>query len=252
MLFTKGLTSSLRALFVVVALLGVTALAVAQTPNGQPNAGVPSADALSGTYKGAAKGDPAGDIAVTIELQNQSGNLTGQLTVHETTTKLAEGTFKDGHLTLKFKREGNEIDITGELKGDTIAGTWTLDKKTGPIELKKVPAAATTSATPATAAVNGDVFTGDWDAVADANGQSFPFTLTLKVDGEKVTGGSSSELGTSTIGTGAYKEGRVTFRLDGTAGAIAMTATIQDGKLVGDFDYAGQMQGRWVAVKHKP
>jgi hypothetical protein len=250
-----GLTPLFRRALALVALLSMTTLAGAQAPQiGQSQGATSGAiDAVSGTYKGTAKVD-ADSVPVTLELQSQSGKVSGQITVHEHVIKLAEGgSFKEGRLNVKASMEANEITIAGQVKDDTIVGTWTMGGKTGPIELKKVPAAASTPAAPTTTAmVTGDVFTGDWDAVADANGQQFPFSLTLKVEGEKVTGGSSSELGTSTIGTGTFKDGRVTFRLDGQAGAISMTATIQDGKLVGDFDYSGQMQGRWVAVRHKP
>jgi hypothetical protein len=104
-------------------------------------------------------------------------------------------------------------------------------------------AASTSSAAPA---VN---LSGDWDAVADANGQPFPFALTLKVEGEKVTGGSSSQLGESTLKDGVWKDGHLSFVLEGQNGAISMTATVVDGKLAGEFDYAGQLQGKWVAVR---
>lgn len=259
----KGLTPLFRIVLVLAALLVMTALAVAQegankpqNPTSMPatgSAGAAPIDTLSGTYKGTAKGgDPSGDMPLTLELQNQAGKLSGQVTTPEAVTKLSEGALKEGRLTLKFTRDGRELDITGQVKDDGIVGVWTLAGKTGPLELKKVTAAAAKPADPATTAANGDAFSGEWDAVADANGESFPFTLTLKIDGEKVAGGSSSELGTATIGTGAWKDGRVTFRLDGASGPIAMTAIIQEGKLVGDFDFNGQLQGRWVAVKRKP
>jgi hypothetical protein len=90
---------------------------------------------------------------------------------------------------------------------------------------------------------------GDWEAVADANGQPFPFFLTLKVDGEKVTGGSNSQLGEATIKEGTWKDGKLTFQLEGTNGIISMTATVVEGKLSGDFDYVGQLSGKWVAVR---
>jgi hypothetical protein len=30
-----------------------------------------------------------------------------------------------------------------------------------------------------------------------------------------------------------------------------MSATIVEGKLTGDFDFAGQVQGKWVAIKKR-
>jgi hypothetical protein len=90
---------------------------------------------------------------------------------------------------------------------------------------------------------------GNWDAVADAQGQPFPFLLVLKIDGETVTGSSSSQLGESTIKNGSWKDGKLSFDLEGQNGTINMSATVVEGKLTGQFDYAGQLQGRWVAVK---
>jgi hypothetical protein len=94
------------------------------------------------------------------------------------------------------------------------------------------------------------LLTGVWDAAADAQGQAFPFTLTLKVEGEKVTGGSSSQLGESTISSGVWKDGKLAVVLEGgSGGQVALIATLVDGKLVGDYDFAGQLQGKWVATK---
>jgi hypothetical protein len=83
------------------------------------------------------------------------------------------------------------------------------------------------------------------------DGQNFPFALTLKIDGDTITGSSASELGNSTISKGTVKDGKLAFQLDGGAGTILMTAILQDGNLVGDFDFNGQLQGRWVAVRRK-
>ena len=80
-------------------------------------------------------------------------------------------------------------------------------------------------------------------------GSRFRFLLTLKVDGEKVTGSSSSQLGDSNINSGTWKEGKLYFQLEGSNGVITMSATVVDGKLSGEFDFAGQLQGKWVAVK---
>ena len=90
---------------------------------------------------------------------------------------------------------------------------------------------------------------GQWDAVADANGQPFPFLLTLKVDGENVTGNSSSQLGEAPIKTGKWKDGRLSIEVEGGQGTIVMSATVIEGKLSGEFDFAGQLSGKWVAVK---
>ena len=117
-----------------------------------------------------------------------------------------------------------------------------------PLELTKVKpvaaAAPATAAAPAAFSLN-----GQWDGMADAQGQPFPFLLTLKVDGETVTGNSSSQLGESVVKEGSWKDGKLAFQLEGQNGTISMTAVVIDGKLSGEFDYAGQLQGKWVAVR---
>ena len=100
-------------------------------------------------------------------------------------------------------------------------------------------------------AVTTESINGDWDAVADAQGQPFPFTLTLKIDGDKVTGSSTSQLGTSPITSGSWKDGKLAVVLEGGAGQIALMATMIEGKLSGDYDFAGQLSGKWVAIKKK-
>lgn len=197
--------------------------------------GTPS---IVGNYEGNLKGQ-----AVTLELTNKDGKVEGRLKSGEKVYQLTEVAVNgEGMLSLTFGKDGK---LDGKTDGTKITGNWIAGAEKSPIELKKAAAAAaaTSSAAPA---VN---LSGDWDAVADANGQPFPFMLTLKVEGEKVTGGSSSQLGETTLKDGVWKEGRLTFVLEGQNGAISMTATVIDGKLSGEFDYAGQLQGKWVAVR---
>jgi len=138
-------------------------------------------------------------------------------------------------LTLDFEL-ASPAKLSLRQKDDKLVGELVVDGKTGAVELRKVAK---------------DEISGDWDGVADAQGQPFPFTLSLKLDGEKVTGSSSSQLGTSSISTGSWKDGKLAFVLEGGSGQIAMAATMIDGKLSGDYDFAGQSSGKWVAIKKK-
>ena len=131
--------------------------------------------------------------------------------------------------------------LNATIADDKITGDWLAGAVKKTVELKKVVAPAA-----ATASVN---LTGQWDAVADAQGQPFPFLLVLNVEGEKVTGSSSSQLGEAKITTGTWKDGKLYFQSEGQNGTVTMTATVIDGKLSGEYDFAGQLQGKWVAVK---
>jgi hypothetical protein len=92
---------------------------------------------------------------------------------------------------------------------------------------------------------------GEWDAAADAQGTSIPFTLKLKLEGDKVTGSSESAQGAVPLSKGTWTANKLSFTMDTPNGSIGMTATIKDGKLVGEFDFAGQMTGKWEASKKK-
>jgi hypothetical protein len=181
-------------------------------------------------------------------LKSEGGKMTGRATHGQKTVEATEVKFENGTLTFSIDKDHKFI---AKVDGDKLVGEVSDGAQKFPLELKKVmPAAATPAAAPAPAPAAGPVnLNGQWDAVADANGQPFPFLLTLKVDGENVSGNSSSQLGEASIKSGSWKEGKLSMQLDGANGTISLSATVIEGKLSGEFDYAGQLQGRWVAVK---
>lgn len=201
-------------------------------------------DTLSGKYEGVVKTAGAADEKVSLELKNDGGKISGRLTKGQSAIDVTEGTLAETKLTLKLGAAAKDGTINGVVTGDTLTGDWTAGAAKRSFELKKVMAAA--AAAPAAGAVN---LNGQWDAVADAQGQPFPFLLILKIEGENVTGSSSSQLGESQIKSGSWKEGKLVFELEGQNGVITMSATVVEGKLSGEFDFAGQLQGKWVAVK---
>jgi len=188
---------------------------------------------FTGKYEGSVKG-PDGDVHMTLDLVDDAGKFSGSATAPQGVHKVVKGELAAGLLTLEFD---DKAKLTLRQKGDTLVGELSVGGKTGAVELKRVAK---------------DEISGVWDASADAQGQPVPFTLTLKLDGEKVTGGSSSQLGESTISSGSWKDGKLAVVLEGGNGQVALVATMVDGKLTGDFDYAGQMQGKWVGIKRKP
>jgi hypothetical protein len=220
-------------------VLGATVAFAQATP---APAGLPAVgDKFDGTYEGMAKGQH-----VSLELKTKDGKFEGHLKNGEKSYDLTEGAVAgDGKISLAF---GKDAKVNGQLTADKIVGELLVGTEKTPIELKKGSGAAAGSGSGAgmPVAVN---LNGDWDGVADANGQPFPFLLTLKIDGETVTGSSSSQLGEASIKSGTWKDGKLSFQLEGTNGTITMSANVVDGKLAGEFDYAGQLQGKWVAVK---
>ena len=197
-------------------------------------------DTLSGKYEGTAKAGPD-TTQISLELKNEGGKVTGKLVNGQASYEISEGTFADGKLILKLGPVSKDGIVNAKIADEKITGDWLAGAVKKTVELKKV---ATSAVAPA--AIN---LTGQWDAVADAQGQPFPFLLVLNVEGEKVSGSSSSQLGESKITTGTWKDGKLYFQLEGQNGTITMSATVVDGKLSGEFDFAGQLQGKWVAVK---
>jgi hypothetical protein len=204
---------------------------------------------IAGTYEGMVKRPGAtAEEKVSLELKTDSGKISGRATHGTMTVESTDAKLDNGMLTLNF---GKDASFVGKVDGDKLVGNLMHGTEKVPVTLTKVAAAAAITPESPTVAVGRGVIdlSGQWDAVADANGQPFPFLLTLKIDGEKVSGNSSSQLGEATIKDGTWKEGKLVFSLEGSNGTIALSASVVEGKLSGEFDYAGQLQGKWVAVK---
>src|SRR6185503_21194100 len=106
-----------------------------------------------------------------------------------------------------------------------ISGKWELGGQSGPLELKRsaMGAAAPPAAPPAAAAAPaaaGDPITGEWEAAAEAQGTQIPFTLKLKLEGDKVTGTSDSAQGSAPLSKGTFVAGKISFSLETPNGAI--------------------------------
>ncbi len=122
------------------------------------------------------------DLQITLELKNEGGKVSGQLTNGATTTAVTDGSFMDGKLSLKLGEAAKDGSLTAKVDGDKLTGDWLSGSQKRTIELKKAPSVAAVATAAATNPLN---LNGTWEAVADANGQPFPFVLTLKVDGRK-------------------------------------------------------------------
>lgn len=226
------------------ALLFGATVVLAQTPPAPPaKAQTPAKEAtvakdtVSGKYEGPAKATGAADTQLTLELKNDAGKLSGRLVTPQGAIDVIDGTLTENKVSLKLGAAGKDGTMAGQLQDGKLVGDWVSGAQKRSVELKKV--------VPATDMPS---LSGEWVGLADVEG-GFPFTLTLKVDGEKVTGSSSSQLGDSTITNGSWKDGRLTFVLESGNATIGMSATLAEGKLIGEFDYNGQAQGKWVATK---
>lgn len=248
MLSRKLMTSPL-----VLLLMSLSSIASAASFNNPINPSAQAKDTLSGKYEGVAKSDQMGDIPLTVEIKNDAGKLSGKIDSPQGPAAITGGTFDNGKIVMKFDAGGNEGTVTAMLDGDKITGKWELGGQGGPLELKRagMAAAPATAAAPKVVPTPGDPLTGEWDASADAQGTAIPFTLKLKLEGDKVSGSSESAQGSVPLSKGTWMANKLSFTMDTPNGSIGMTGTIKDGKLVGEFDFAGQMTGKWEATKKK-
>ncbi len=250
----------------VIALAAV-APAIAQAPANQ-SATTVKPETLVGTYQGTAT-SPGGDMAVSATLKYEKNAFTGTIDAGQAGSYAITGgsLTPDNKLALTFDMGGTTGTITCAIKDAThLEGTWTMGDANGTVTLTKgaadaprpaagqgegkgsgmAPSGAPSLAKPPA----GDPITGAWDGVTGNSEMSVPFTMNLKLDGEKVTGDISSEQGGAQISTGTWKNGalNVSFELGGM-GTVTMVGALQEGKLVGSLDVAGQMQMQWAAVR---
>jgi hypothetical protein len=101
-----------------------------------------------------------------------------------------------------------------------------------------------------TAAPVQDAVSGEWDATLEAHGDSFPVTLKLKRDGNKVTGTfESAHLGRGSLSNGSFAANRLSFTMDGPHGTIEVAGQLNAGKLAGEFHVGEEVLGKWEAKK---
>ena len=214
-----------------ISAAGFILLLVVFMASAQPQA------SLTGKYEGMVKDDSGQPQKVTLDLVADSGKYSGTFTTQKGSFKILKGQMANETLTLEIEKPGGTSGPMALKKSAAGLMTTFMDGgKSVTIDFRKAVA---------------DEISGEWEAVADAQGESVPFTLVLKLDGEKLTGSSSSQLGSSTVSAGTWKDGKLAVVLDTGGGNITLVATMVEGKLSGEYDYMGQGSGKWVAQKKK-
>jgi len=95
-----------------------------------------------------------------------------------------------------------------------------------------------------------DPISGEWNVSFFVHDSKTPATFTLKLEGTKITGSAYSDhTGPGTIRDGKWDDGRLSFTLDFKKHeSIAITGTLKDGKLLGQFTTEGFTE-KWEAVR---
>ena len=110
----------------------------------------------------------------------------------------------------------------------------------------------------ATAARAADDPSGDWKWTFERNGQSVDIAMTLKADGEKLTGTVGRDDRKTDITDGKFKDGEVSFKVTRERNGQSFVSTYK-GKLEGDaikgtmeFEFGGESRSRpWEASRVK-
>jgi hypothetical protein len=233
---------------VLAAGLGRAGLAVAQ---GEPQQKLGPASAplalgsLAGRFEGSTV-SPDGPETFVADLKVADSVITGVITTSRRVSTVTGGTVSGDRYNLAIALDGTAGSITGALKDGTFTGQWTIAENSGTFTMKRTAATAA-------AAAGGDPLTGDWDAVLDMGGNQMPFWLSLKLDGQKVTGQvGSAERGTTAL-EGTWVNGTLEFAFTMRDGmSISMSATFTDGRLAGTMKMGdGQVIGGWAAARRK-
>lgn len=95
-----------------------------------------------------------------------------------------------------------------------------------------------------------DPISGEWDVSFYVHGSTTPAIFRLKLDGDKVTGtAESAHTGPGTVRDGSWTENKLSFTLDFKKHeSIAITGSLKDGKLVGEFRTEGFVE-KWEATR---
>ena len=95
-----------------------------------------------------------------------------------------------------------------------------------------------------------DPITGDWEVTFHVRKMTTPATFKLKLEGHKVTGTAYSDhTGPGTVRDGSWVNNKLSFTLDFKKHeSIAITGTLKDGALTGEFRTEGFVE-KWDAKR---
>jgi hypothetical protein len=93
---------------------------------------------------------------------------------------------------------------------------------------------------------------GTWAVTVDSPNGPLDVTLTLKQDGDKLTGSVNSQMGDAPI-TGTVKDNDLTFTMNmdanGASMVIVYKAKVDGDKMTGSLDFAGQGEIKFSGTK---
>jgi hypothetical protein len=202
---------------------------------------------------------PQGERTAPISLKQSGENITGKMGPYDVT-----GTIKGNAVTLKYtvKFQDNDLPITmtGTLNGDAMGGKADFGGfAEGEWSGKKAGAAAATAAAPAaasSASSGAAAAAGVWNIVFSTPNGDAPTKMTIKQEGENLTGESAGEgplTGPYPIkGTlkGDVLEIKFTIKFEGNDLPITMKGKVIGAEMKGSADYGGLAEGEFKGKKN--
>ena len=203
---------------------------------------------------------PNGPMSVALTLKKDGAKLSGSIAGPQGEVAV-EGTQKDKAVVVSFSVQTPNgafaIVMNGNQDGDAIGGTMDFGGQ-GQAEWtgKRRGGAAASAGGPAAAPGQGDKpadVSGTWAIQLDIGGQTVTPTVTLKQDGEKLSGTYSSQvLGEQQV-TGTVKGNDITFgfqaSLDGNAVKVTYTGKVDKDTMKGSVALGDMGEGTFTAKK---
>jgi len=208
---------------------------------------------------------PNGPIAAVLTLKREGEKLSGTI-VGPQGEAVLQGSQKDKAIAINFSVQTSNgpfaIAMSGAQEGDVLSGTmdfggqgqadWT-GKRRG-AATGATAAAGTAAAAPAPAAQDkpADV-SGAWQLQIDLGGNAGTPSMTLKQDGEKLTGVYSSQVVGEQQLTGTIKGNDITFgfqaSFDGNAVKVTYTGTVDKDTMKGKVVFGDLGEGTFTGKK---
>jgi hypothetical protein len=233
---------------VVAACLAIPAAASAQTA---------PADA-TGTWN-ASFNTQNGTIPATLTLKKTADKIVGTIASDQGSNEV-EAELKGKTLTVWFNYNANgqtmAIEMTGTIDGDTAKGTMTAGGNAAGDWMATRDKSTKDAAPSGGEAKETLSLSGDWAVTLQLDQVNATPSLSLKQDGEKLTGYYTSQQYGKFPLTGTVKGKDVAFsvtlNIEGNSITGNYTGTLQaDGSIKGSVDIGGMMSGTFTATRAK-
>ena len=195
---------------------------------------------------------PQGPMNTSMTLKKDAEKLSGTLSGPQGEVAV-EGSQKEKAVSISFTVEMGSgpiaVVMSGTQDGESMNGSF--DFGSGQGDWSAARAAGTAPAQSAASSEKTDV-SGTWALEVTTDAGSGTPTVTLKQDGEKLTGEYSGQLGTAQL-TGTLKGSDISFSFDvtveGTAMHVVYSGTVEGDAMKGKVDLGGAVQGTFTGKR---